>query len=66
MQELTAICPNCGEEIILDFAPTRGEVVYCPHCGVSSEVIHTDPLSLLAIEEDNEDFSQEEENKGLT
>ena len=59
MQELTAICPNCSEEIILDFTPTRGETVYCPQCGVSSEVIHTDPIAFLEIEED-EDFPQQE------
>ena len=63
MQELTAICPNCGEEIILDFTPARGETVYCPQCRSSSEVINTDPITLLEIEED-EDFPQEE-NKDL-
>ncbi|MDP8234283.1 MAG: lysine biosynthesis protein LysW [Candidatus Saelkia tenebricola] len=46
MQGITTICPNCGEEIILDFTPSRGEIVNCLQCGESSEVIHTDPLSL--------------------
>ena len=63
MQELTTICPNCGEEIILDFTPSRGETVNCLQCEEGSEVIRTGPLILLGIE-NNEDFP-EEENKGL-
>lgn len=59
MEEVTAICPICGEEIILDTQPEIGEILYCPQCGVSCEVIRMEPLTLREIEE-REDFSKEE------
>ncbi len=54
MQEISAICPACKEEIIVDYTPETGEVISCPQCGVSSEVIRTDPLLLqeIAAEDD--------------
>ena len=59
MEEINAICPICGEEIILDYTPEVGEVIYCPQCGGSSEVIRTEPFTLQKIE-DPEDFTSED------
>jgi len=60
MEELIAICPACGEEILLDFTPEIGEAVSCPQCNISSEVVRKNPLTLVAIENDNEDFLRED------
>lgn len=57
MQELNAICPICGEEIMLDYTPEIGEAIFCSQCGRSSEVIRVNPLTLQAIQE-NENFSE--------
>ncbi|MDP8253631.1 MAG: lysine biosynthesis protein LysW [Candidatus Kaelpia aquatica] len=56
MEELTAICPACGEEIILDFRPEIGEIISCSQCNTSSEVARKNPLTLKAIENSNEEF----------
>ncbi|MDP8216690.1 MAG: lysine biosynthesis protein LysW [Candidatus Kaelpia imicola] len=60
MEELTAVCPACGEEILLDFTPEIGETISCPQCNTSSEIIRKNPLTLVAIEDNNEDFLKEE------
>ncbi len=56
MEEFVAICPACGEEILLDFTPEIGETVSCAQCNTSAEVIREDPLTLVIIEDNNEDF----------
>lgn len=53
MEEQTAICPVCGEEILLDYRPEIGEIIYCPQCGASCEVLRNDPLTLRELEENN-------------
>jgi lysine biosynthesis protein LysW len=70
MFELNAICPVCGEEIFLDFEPEVGEIIYCPQCGSSCEVIRKDPLTLRelageAFEEypEEEDFEEDIEDE---
>ena len=56
MEDLVAICPACGEEIMLDFPPETGENILCPQCNTTLEVVRKDPLSLIIIETDNEDI----------
>ena len=53
MEEQTVICPVCGEEILLDYRPEIGEIIYCPQCGASCEVLRNDPLTLRELEENN-------------
>lgn len=54
MEELNPICPICGEEIPLEYPPEMGEIIYCPQCGGSSEVIRTEPLTLQELKEEQD------------
>lgn len=62
MEEVSVICPACGEEIFLDYLPEVGEVVYCTQCGRASEVIRTEPLTLQEVENGEDFLPEEEEN----
>ena len=49
-------CPEC--ESLLDFEADEveeGDVVVCDECGTEYEVIATDPLEIVKVEEDYED-----------
>jgi lysine biosynthesis protein LysW len=60
MEELAAICPACGEEILLDFAPEIGDMISCPQCNTSSEVVRKDPIALVATKDETEGLLNEE------
>lgn len=50
------ICPEC--ESLLDFEADEveeGDVVICDECGTEFEVITTDPLEIVKVEEGLED-----------
>jgi alpha-aminoadipate/glutamate carrier protein LysW len=50
------ICPEC--ETLLDFEADEveeGDVIVCDECGAEFEVITTDPLEIVKIDEDYED-----------
>jgi alpha-aminoadipate carrier protein LysW len=50
------ICPEC--ESALDFEADEvdeGDVVVCDECGTEFEVITTDPLEIVKVEDDYED-----------
>ncbi|MGC2162813.1 MAG: hypothetical protein WA634_12940 [Silvibacterium sp.] len=55
--------PNCPEcETVLDFEADEvdeGDVIVCDECGTEFEVIATDPLEIVKVDEDYED---DEEN----
>ena len=54
------ICPEC--ESLLDFEPDEveeGDVVVCDECGTEFEVITTDPLEIIKVEDDLEDDGTE-------
>lgn len=55
--------PNCPEcETALDFEADEvdeGDVIVCDECGTEFEVIATDPLEIVKVDEDYED---DEEN----
>ena len=61
------ICPEC--ETLLDFEADEveeGDVVVCDECGTEFEVITTDPLEIVKVDEDYEDegaLSAEEEEE---
>lgn len=59
--------PNCPEcESLLDFEQDEieeGDVVVCDECGTEFEVIATDPLEIVKVEEDYEDEDDEFSNK---
>lgn len=49
-------CPEC--ESLLDFEPDEveeGDVVICDECGTEFEVIATEPLEIVKVDEDYED-----------
>ncbi len=50
------ICPEC--ESLLDFEADEveeGDVIVCDECGTEFEVIATDPLEIVKVEEDYDD-----------
>jgi alpha-aminoadipate carrier protein LysW len=50
------ICPEC--ESLLDFEADEveeGDIVVCDECGTEFEVITTDPLEIIKVEEGFED-----------
>lgn len=50
------ICPEC--ESLMDFEADEveeGDVVVCDECGTEFEVITTDPLEIVKVDEDLED-----------
>lgn len=56
-------CPEC--ESLLDFEADEveeGDVVVCDECGTEYEVIATDPLEIVKVEEGYED--EEAEHSG--
>lgn len=60
------ICPEC--ESALDFEADEveeGDVVVCDECGTEFEVVTTDPLEIVKVEEgyedEDEEFADEEE-----
>lgn len=61
------ICPEC--ESLLDFEPDEveeGDVVVCDECGTEFEVIATEPLEIVKVEDahdDDEDALTEEEDE---
>ena len=63
-----ATCPECEADIEVDeYDVDKGDVVNCPECGTSLEVISTSPVEFdLAPEEDEEDeeeLDEEEEDE---
>ena len=45
-QTITAQCPDCEHEIILENIPTLGQKVTCPECWAYLEVTNLKPLEL--------------------
>lgn len=57
---MAVVCPECDYPIDLDDDVDQGETVQCEECGIELEVVSTDPLELVAVEEagyDEEDSS---------
>ena len=46
-----AYCPECEADIELEDVE-KGEIVNCPDCGADLEVVGTDPVELVAPEEE--------------
>ncbi|HXE91559.1 MAG TPA: hypothetical protein VNK82_11400 [Terriglobales bacterium] len=57
-------CPEC--EADLDFEEDdvdEGEIVSCPDCGTDYEVVGTEPLQLVKVEEEEEEDEEYEEEE---
>jgi alpha-aminoadipate carrier protein LysW len=58
---MAVLCPECDSPIAVDEELDQGETLECEECGAELEVVSTDPLELVAIEDegyDDEDLSQ--------
>jgi lysine biosynthesis protein LysW len=54
-----AKCPECdGEVPLTGMLLIRGEMVQCPHCGVSLDLNQVDPPQLLLSPTDEEDWGE--------
>ena len=52
-------CPECDGEVQVDEDVDKGDVVECPDCGTSLEVVGLDPIELdVAVEEEEEDWAE--------
>jgi alpha-aminoadipate carrier protein LysW len=58
------ICPECESDLDIEAEDVdEGEIVSCPECGTDLEVVTTEPLELVAVDEDDEDDEKEEEDE---
>ncbi len=61
------ICPECESALdVEEDEVDEGDVIVCDECGSEYEVVTTDPLELVKVDEDYEDeeeepFDEEEE-----
>lgn len=53
----TALCPDCGQKIVIGPKPKKGQWVSCPHCNADLELISISPLEL--------DWAQYDEDEDL-
>lgn len=52
-------CPECEAEVQVDDDMDKGDLVECPDCGSTLEVVGLDPIELdLAAEEEDEDWTE--------
>jgi alpha-aminoadipate carrier protein LysW len=52
-------CPECEADVQVDEDVDKGDVVECPDCGTSLEVVGLDPIELdVAMEEEEEDWTE--------
>ncbi len=54
---ITANCPECDAEIVLEDV-VQGEIIVCPECGVDLEVISLDPPALELAPMEQEDWGE--------
>lgn len=64
----TALCPDCGQKIVIGPKPKKGQWVSCPHCNADLELISISPLELdwAQYDEDDElddDFWDDEDDE---
>jgi alpha-aminoadipate carrier protein LysW len=58
---MAVLCPECDSPLDVDEELDQGETLECEECGAELEVVSTDPLELVAVEDagyDDEDLSQ--------
>ncbi len=51
-------CPECGADVPLNENVEKGELVECGECGVELEVRSTDPVTLEAAPQEEEDWGE--------
>ena len=56
----TALCPDCGQKIVIGPKPKKGQWVSCPHCNADLEIVSISPLELdWAAYDEDEDFDDD-------
>jgi alpha-aminoadipate/glutamate carrier protein LysW len=56
------ICPECDSDLDIDAEDVdEGEIVSCPECGTDLEVVTTEPLELVPVDEEEDDEEEKEE-----
>lgn len=58
---MAVLCPECDNPIDVDEELDEGETLECQECGAELEVVSTDPVELVAVQDagyDDEDLSQ--------
>ncbi len=59
-----ATCPECDAEIEVDeYDVDKGDIISCPECATSLEVIRVSPVELDVAPEDEEDEDEEDEDE---
>jgi alpha-aminoadipate/glutamate carrier protein LysW len=59
------ICPECESDLDIEAEDVdEGEIVSCPECGTDLEVVTTEPLELVAVDEEDDDEEEEEDEDG--
>ena len=52
-------CPECDADVQVDEDTDKGDVVECPDCDTTLEVVGLDPIELdVAVEEEEEDWTE--------
>lgn len=51
----TALCPDCGQKIVIGPKPKKGQWVSCPHCNADLEIVSIRPLELDWVRYDDDD-----------
>lgn len=56
----TALCPDCGQKIVIGPKPKKGQWVSCPHCNADLEIINIRPIELDWVRfDDDDDFDDD-------
>jgi alpha-aminoadipate carrier protein LysW len=61
---MSIVCPECDNPLDIDVDDVEeGEIIQCDECGIDLEVVSSDPLELVPVDE--EDYSDEDEDLPL-
>lgn len=55
---MTAVCPECDQDIQISEAPRLSEIVSCPECLGELEIVSLDPVTLALAPEPEEDWGE--------
>ncbi|MGC9199851.1 MAG: hypothetical protein ACP5E5_13095 [Acidobacteriaceae bacterium] len=61
---MSVVCPECDSPLDVDVDDLEeGEIIQCDECGIDLEVVSSDPLELVPVDE--EGYSDEDEDLPL-
>ncbi len=61
---MSIVCPECDNPLDIDVDDVEeGEIIQCEECGTDLEVVSSDPLELVPVDE--EGYSDEDEDLPL-